>query len=338
MIPKSFRIEFLARRRAFITLLGGAAAAWPLAAQAQQTAMPVIGFLHPSSPEAAANSLTAFRRGLQESGYVEGNNVAIEYRWAENRIDRLPEMAADLVRHQVAVIVTPGSTDAALAAKAATKTIPIVFSVGTDPVKLGLVDSLNRPGGNATGVSYFTQELGPKRLGLLRELIPGDADVIVLGNPRNAATDLAVRDMQIAVSTIGQQITVLNASDSREIDTAFTTMVQKRAPALLIIADALFTSRRFQLVTLATRHAIPAIYTSREFAEVGGLMSYGANLRDISRQVGAYTGRILKGAKPVDLPVVQPAKFEFVINLQTARALRLEVPPTLLARADEVIE
>ena len=325
-------------RREFISMLGGAVAAWPLAAQAQQTAMPVIGFLHPSSPEAAANSLTAFRRGLQESGYVEGNNVAIEYRWAENRIDRLPEMAADLVRHQVAVIVTPGSTDAALAAKAATKTIPIVFSVGTDPVKLGLVDSLNRPGGNATGVSYFTQELGPKRLGLLRELIPGDADVIVLGNPRNAATDLAVRDMQIAVSTIGQQITVLNASDSREIDTAFTTMVQKRAPALLIIADALFTSRRVQLVTLATRHAIPAIYTSREFAEVGGLMSYGANLRDISRQVGAYTGRILKGAKPVDLPVVQPAKFEFVINLQTARALRLEVPPTLLARADEVIE
>ena len=326
------------KRREFISMLGGAVAAWPLAAQAQQTAMPVIGFLHPSSPEAAANSLTAFRRGLQESGYVEGNNVAIEYRWAENRIDRLPEMAADLVRHQVAVIVTPGSTDAALAAKAATKTIPIVFSVGTDPVKLGLVDSLNRPGGNATGVSYFTQELGPKRLGLLRELIPGDADVIVLANPRNAATDLAVRDMQIAVSTIGQQITVLNASDSREIDTAFTTMVQKRAPALLIIADALFTSRRFQLVTLATRHAIPAIYTSREFAEVGGLMSYGANLRDISRQVGAYTGRILKGAKPVDLPVVQPTKFEFVINLQTARALRLEVPPTLLARADEVIE
>ena len=325
-------------RREFISMLGGAVAAWPLAAQAQQTAMPVIGFLHPSSPEAAANSLTAFRRGLQESGYVEGNNVAIEYRWAENRIDRLPEMAADLVRHQVAVIVTPGSTDAALAAKAATKTIPIVFSVGTDPVKLDLVDSLNRPGGNATGVSYFTQELGPKRLGLLRELIPGDADVIVLGNPRNAATDLAVRDMQIAVSTIGQQITVLNASDSREIDTAFTTMVQKRAPALLIIADALFTSRRVQLVTLATRHAIPAIYTSREFAEVGGLMSYGANLRDISRQVGAYTGRILKGAKPVDLPVVQPTKFEFVINLQTARALRLEVPPTLLARADEVIE
>ena len=325
-------------RREFISMLGGAVAAWPLAAQAQQTAMPVIGFLHPSSPEAAANSLTAFRRGLQESGYVEGNNVAIEYRWAENRKDRLPEMAADLVRHQVAVIVTPGSTDAALAAKAATKTIPIVFSVGTDPVKLGLVDSLNRPGGNATGVSYFTQELGPKRLGLLRELIPGDADVIVLGNPRNAATDLAVRDMQIAVSTIGQQITVLNASDSREIDTAFTTMVQKRAPALLIIADALFTSRRVQLVTLATRHAIPAIYTSREFAEVGGLMSYGANLRDISRQVGAYTGRILKGAKPVDLPVVQPTKFEFVINLQTARALRLEVPPTLLARADEVIE
>jgi ABC-type uncharacterized transport system substrate-binding protein len=211
-------------------------------------------------------------------------------------------------------------------------------ALGTDPVKLGLVDSLNRPGGNATGVSYFTQELGPKRLGLLRELMSGDGDVIVLANPKSAATDSAVRDMQAAVSTIGQQITVLNASDNREIDTAFTTMVQKRAPALLIIADALFTSRRVQLVTLATRHAIPAIYTSREFAEVGGLMSYGANLRDIYRQVGAYTGRILKGAKPVDLPVVQPTKFEFVINLQTAKALRLEVPPTLLARADEVIE
>jgi len=326
------------RRREFITLFGGAAASWPLAARAQQPAMPVIGFLSDGSLEPRINLVAAFRQGLSEAGYVDGQNVAIEYRWAQDQLDRLPEMAADLVRHQVAIIVTPGSTAAPLAAKAATKTIPIVFSVGTDPVKLGLVDSLNRPGGNATGVSYFTQELGPKRLGLLRELMPGDVDVIVLANPRNAVTDSAVRDMQAAVSTIGQQITVLNASDNREIDTAFTTMVQKRAPALLTMADALFTSRRVQLVTLATRHAIPAIYTSREFAEVGGLMSYGANLRDIYRQVGAYTGRIPKGAKPVDLPVVQPTKFEFVINLQTARALRLEVPPTLLARADEVIE
>jgi putative tryptophan/tyrosine transport system substrate-binding protein len=324
-------------RRELLATLGGAAL-WPLGARAQQAAMPVIGFLSDGSFEPRVNSVAAFRQGLSEAGYVDRQNVVIEYRWAQDQFDRLPELAADLVHRQVAVIVTPGSTAAPLAAKAATKTIPIVFSVGTDPVKLGLVDSLNRPGSNATGVSYFTQELGPKRLGLLRELMPDDVDIVVLANPKNAASELAVRDVQITGSAIGQQIAVLNASDSREIDAAFMTMAQKRAPALLIIADSLFTSRRVQLATLASRHAIPAIYTSREFAEVGGLMSYGANLQDISRQVGAYTGRILKGAKPVDLPVVQPTKFEFVINLQTAKALRLDVPPTLLARADEVIE
>jgi ABC-type uncharacterized transport system substrate-binding protein len=326
------------RRREFITLLGGAAAAWPVAARAQQSAMPVIGFLNDGSLEPRINLLAAFHQGLSAAGFVDRQNVTIEYHWAQDQFDRLPEMAADLVRRQVAVIVTPGSTAAPLAAKAATKTIPIVFSVGTDPVKLGLVDSLNRPGGNATGVSYFTQELGPKRFGLLRELMPADVDLVVLANPKNAAADWAVKDIQMAVSAVGQQIVVLNASDNREIDAAFTTMAQKRVPALLIIADALFTSRRVQLVTLAARHAIRAIYTWREFAEVGGLMSYGVNLRDIYRQVSTYTGRILKGAKPVDLPVVQPTKFEFVINLQTARALRLEVSPTLLARADEVIE
>jgi putative tryptophan/tyrosine transport system substrate-binding protein len=306
--------------------------------RAQQPAVPVIGFLSDGSFEPRVNLVAAFRQGLSEAGYVDRQNVAIEYRWAEDQFDRLPELAVDLVRRQVAVIVAPGSIAAPLAAKAATKTIPIVFSVGTDPVKLGLVDSFNRPGGNATGVSYFTQELGPKRFGLLRELIPGDVDVVVLANPETAITQSAVRDMQVAASAVGQQIAVLNASDNREIYAAFTTMAQMRAPALLIIADPLFTSRRIQLVTLAARHAIPAIYTSREFAEVGGLMSYGANLQDIYRRVGTYTSRILKGEKPADLPVIQPTKFEFVVNLATAKVLGIDVPPTLLARADEVIE
>ncbi len=325
------------RRREFITCLGATAAIWLPVVRAQQSA-PVIGFLNDGSLEPRVNLVAAFRQGLSKAGYVEHQNVAIEFRWADDQFDRLPELAADLVRRQVAVIVAPGSTAAPLAAKAATKIIPIVFSVGTDPVKLGLVDSLNRPGGNATGVSYFTQELGPKRLGLLRELVPGNVDVVVLVNPRNAVAHAAVEDIQTTATAAGLQITVVQASDSREIDAAFPAMAQKPKPVFLIIADPLFTSRRVQLVALAARHSIPAVYTSREFAEVGGLMSYGANISEIYRQVAGYVGRILKGEKPIDMPVIQPTKFELIINLQTARALRLEVPPTLLAGADEVIE
>ena len=326
------------KRRAFIALLGGAAAAWPLAARAQQPAMPVVGFLHDGSFEPRVHLVAGFRQGLSETGFVEGGNVAIEYRWAQDQFDRLPGMAADLVHRQVAVIATPGSTAAALAAKAVTNTIPIVFSVGADPVRLGLVASLNHPGSNVTGVSYFTNELGPKRLGLLLELIPSSADVVVLANPKNPATDSSAKDIQAAASAVGKQLSVLYVSSNREIDATFPTIAQKRAPALMIIPDALFTSRRVQLVTLSTRHAVPAMYSSREFAEVGGLMSYGANLPDIYRHVGNYVGRILNGTKPADLPVVRPTRFEFVINLQTARALGLDVPATLLARADEVIE
>ena len=327
------------KRRSFITLLGGAAAAWPLAARAQQAErMPVVGFLHDSWPEPRANLLAAFRQGLSEVGFVEGRNVIIDYRWAQDQLDRLPGLAADLVRRQVAVIVAVGGVGPALAAKAATDAIPIVFQAAADPVKLGLVGSINRPGDNATGVTYFTVELGPKRLGLLRELMPGGADVVVLVNPQSPVAESALKDMQAAADAVGQQLSVLHASNNPEINAAFPSMVQKRAPALVIIPDALFTGRRVQLATLAARYAVPAIYSSREFAEVGGLMSYGTNLADIYRQIGTYTGRILKGTKPADLPVVQPTKFEFVINVATAKVLGLEVPSTLLARADEVIE
>jgi putative ABC transport system substrate-binding protein len=325
------------KRREFITLIGGAAT-WPLAVRAQQPAMPVIGFLHDSSPEPRANFVAAFRQGLSEAGFVDGRNVIIEFRWAQDQLDRLPGLAADLVRRQVAVIVALGGPGPALAAKAATNEIPIVFQSAADPVKLGLVGSLNRPGGNATGVSYFTVELGPKRLELLRELMPGGADVAVLVNPKSPVADSAVKDMQAAASAVGQELSVLHASNNQEINAAFPAMAHKRAPALVIIPDALFTGRRVQLATLAARYAIPAIYTSREFAEVGGLMSYGNNLVDIHRQLGIYTGHILKGENPADLPVVQPTKFEFVINLATAKVLGIEVPPTVLARADEVIE
>jgi putative tryptophan/tyrosine transport system substrate-binding protein len=326
------------RRRQFITLLGGAAAAWPLAARGQQPAMPVIGFLNEGGSDGRAHFAAAFREGLSEAGFVDRRNVVIEYRWGQDQFDRVPALVAELVQRRVAVIATPGSATAALAAKAATSTIPIVFSVGSDPVKLGLVDSLNRPGGNVTGINYFTQDLGPKRLGLLRELMPAGADVVVLVNPKSPITDSALKDLQAAASTVGQQLSVLHASNNQEINAAFPAMLQKHAPALVIVTDPLFTSRRVQLVTLATRHAIPAIYTSREFPEVGGLMSYGTNLPDIYRQVGTYAGRILKGEKPADLPVVQPTKFEFVINLATAKALGIDVPATLLARADEVVE
>jgi putative ABC transport system substrate-binding protein len=323
------------RRRDFISLLGGAAAAWPLAARGQQPTMPVIGFLHGGSFESRANLVAAFRLGLSEAGFVDGRNVLIEYRWAQDQSDRLPAMAADLVHHQVSVIATPDNAGA-VAAKAATDVIPIVFQVGADPVKLGLVASLNRPEGNATGVSYFTFELGPKRLGLLRDLMVGGADVFVLVNPKTPIAHAALQDLAAAEG--GQQLSVLRASNAQEINAAFPAMAQKRAPALVIIPDALFTGRRVQLTTLAARHAVPTIYTSREFAEVGGLMSYGTNLADNWRQVGTYAGHILKGAKPADLPVVQPTKFEFVINLATAQVLGIEVPAALLARADEVIE
>jgi putative tryptophan/tyrosine transport system substrate-binding protein len=325
-------------RREFITLLGGTVASWPLAARAQQPSMPVIGFLHPTSLDAYADRLRPFREGLKDAGFIEGENVAIEYRWAENQTDRLPALAAELARRQVAVIAAPGPP-AALAAKAATTTIPIVFLMNEDPVRLGLVASLARPGGNLTGINIFSAELAAKRLDLLRELVPGAARVGVLVNPANATTtESTLRDVEPAARAIGLQIQVLNASTSREIDAAFATFVRERPDAVFVGADSFFVSRRVQLTNLAVRHAVPATYSARDFAEVGGLMSYGASLTDASRQMGVYTGRILKGAKPADLPVVQSSKFELVINHQTARMLGVEIPPMLLARADEVIE
>jgi putative ABC transport system substrate-binding protein len=327
----------MSSRREFITLLGGAAAAWPLAARAQQ--MPVIGFLDPTSPDMYADRLRAFRQGLKDTGFVERENVAIEHRWAENQIDRLPELATDLVRRQVAVITTGGGPTAPLAAKAATTTIPIVFAVGEDPVRLGLVDSLNRPGGNLTGINFFNTELTAKRLELLREVVPGAARVAVLVNPTIAAnTESVVRDVGAAARAVGLQIQVLNASTSREIEAAFAAFVRERPDALLVSGDAFFASRRVQLALLTARHALPGSYASRQFAEAGGLMSYGSNIGDAYRHLGVYTGRILKGAKPADLPVVQASKIELVINALTARVLGLTVSPQLLARADEVIE
>jgi putative tryptophan/tyrosine transport system substrate-binding protein len=326
------------RRRQFITLLGGAAA-WPLAARAQQPAQPVIGFLNAQSLDVLGGPLRGFHQGLTETGYVEGENLAIEYRWADNQLDRLPALAAELARRPVALIAALGGIPSALAAKAATATIPILFNVGDDPVRLGLVASLARPGGNLTGSNVLATELAAKRLGLMRELVPGIARVAVLVNPAIAATAAStLSDVEAAARVTGLQIQVLNASDSREIDAAFATLGRERPDALLVGSGVPFTSRRVQLTQWTARLAIPAIYAFRQHAEVGGLMSYGASLTDAYRQVGIYAGRILKGAKPADLPVVQSTKLELVINAQTARMLGLEVPPTLLARADEVIE
>jgi putative tryptophan/tyrosine transport system substrate-binding protein len=327
------------KRREFITLLGGAAATFgPRAAHAQQPAMPVIGFLSSVSPDTMTPRLRAFGQGLKDAGYVEGENVAIEYRWAEGQNDRLPALAIDFVRRQVAVIATTGGPSS-LAAKAATTTIPIVFLAAEDPARRGLVASLARPGGNLTGINFFSAELTAKRLELLRELVPGATHVAVLVNPDNpTTTESTLRDVEPAARTMGLQIQVLNASNSREINAAFATFVRERPDALFVANDGFFTSRRVQLANLASRHAVPAIFHSREITEVGGLMSYGTNIVDAYRQVGAYTGRILKGAKPADLPVVQASKFELVINAETARILGLTIPPMLLARADEVIE
>jgi putative ABC transport system substrate-binding protein len=329
------------KRREFITLLGGAAAVGcPIVGRAEQPpTIPLIGFLHSASAAAYAAPLAAFRKGLSEASYLEGQNVAIEYRWAEGQNDRLPTLAAELVRRGVAVIVTPGSTAATLAAKAATATIPIVFVIGANPVKIGLVASLNRPGGNATGINDYGVEIGAKRLGLLHELLPRAERFGVLVNADNPfITESFVAELQTAATAIGRQIEVVTASTNGDIDTAFATLVKKRADAFLISPDALFVTRRVQLITLAVRHALPALYHRRELAEAGGLMSYGSDLSDQYRQTGVYVGRILKGEKPAEMPVQLPTKFEFVINLQTAKTIGLNIPATLLARADEVIE
>ena len=323
------------RRREFIGLIGGAAA-WPIAVRAQQPTIPMIGFLHSGYPESFANPVAAFRNGLSESGFAEGQNVAIEFRWTAGQDSRLPELAADLVRRRATVVVAP-TTPAAIAAKAATTTVPIVFAMGGDPVALGLVAGLARPGSNITGISFQTVELASKRLGLLHELVPGAAGIAALVHPTSVLTKSFMNDVQAGAAALGLQIDVLHAATPRDIDAAFTKLQLNPHP-LLTSAEALFTSRRAQLIVLAARHAIPAVYHLREFAEIGGLMSYGPDLANVYRQLGIYTGRVLKGEKPSDLPIQQPTKFEFVINLNTARALGLEIPPTLLARADEVIE
>jgi len=325
------------KRRALITLLGGAAAAWRLAARAQQP-MPVIGVLSPRSPAVDVPLIAVIRQGLNDTGFFEGRNVTLDYRWADGQYDRLTALAADLVRRQVAVIVAPGGEISALAAKKATATIPIVYLGGSDPVRSGLVPSLNRPGGNITGVTSFIFDLEPKRLGLLRELRPNATTIAVLVNPGSLNAEIQVNDIQTAARSVGQQIDILNAGTIRDIDAAFARLAQMRADAHLVAGDPIFFNRARQLVVLATRHAIPALYSRREFVSVGGLMSYGATADELYRTAGVYAGRILKGEKPGDLPIQQATKFELVINLSTARALGLEIPPTLLARADEVIE
>jgi ABC-type uncharacterized transport system substrate-binding protein len=325
------------KRRAFIALIGGAAA-WPLAARAQQPAMPVIGFLSSRSPDESAPDVAKFRQGLAQVGYVENQNVAIEYRWAENRYERLPALATDLVGRQVAVIAALGGPVTALAVKAATKTVPFVFITGVDPVKLGLVASFARPGGNATGLNIFITAVEAKRLGLLRELVPTAARIAVIVNPNSPEVDSQLDDVQTAAGAIGWELRILRVGTEGEFDTAFATLAQSAVQALLVAADPFFNSRRERIVALAARHKIPAICEARGYAAAGGLMSYGPNILDMYRQVGVYTGQILKGVKPADLPGIQPTALELVINLKTAKSLGLEIPPTLLARADEVIE
>ena len=328
----------MSSRREFISLLGGAAAAWPLAARAQQPAMPVIGFLHTASPDTYAPFIAAFRLGLKESGYVEGQNVAIEYRWAEGKFERLPEMAADLVRRGVSVIAATGGVPSALAAKAVTTTIPVVFTTSFDPVQFGLVASLSRPSGNVTGVTALSVEVGPKQLELLHELIPTQTVMAALVNPTNPGAESQARDLQEAARTLGVHLQVLNASTDRDIEMAFTTLLQMRASGLVITPDAFFISRIKQVAALTARHSVPAIYGYREFAVARGLMSYGGSLTDTYRTAGIYTGRILKGEKPADLPVQQSTKVELIINLKTAKTLGITVPLPLSGRADEVIE
>jgi putative ABC transport system substrate-binding protein len=326
------------KRREFITLLGGVAAAWPLAARAQQPAMPEIGYLNSGSPNANPDLMAAFRQGLNAAGYVEGRNVAIEYRWADDQYDRLPALAADLVRRQVAVLAAVGALPVALAAKAATATIPVVFGVGGDPVALGLVASLNRPGGNLTGVTNLNTEVLPKRLELLREVLPGTTAIAVLVNPTNPAAESQSRELRAAARILGLQLHVAHASIESDFAAVFAALVQRQVGGLVIAGDGLFVSRSEQLAALALRHAVPAIFQFREFTAAGGLMSYGSSRTDQSRLAGIYSGRVLKGEKPADLPVQRSTKVELVINFKTAKTLGLTVPLTLRGRADEVIE
>jgi putative tryptophan/tyrosine transport system substrate-binding protein len=326
------------KRRELITLLGGGAVAWPLAARAQQAAMPVIGYLHVGTSAESRDRIAAFHRGLKELGFVEGRNVAVEYRWADNQFDRLPELAADLIRRGVAVIAAPAGADTTRVVKGLTTTIPIVFSTGVDPVQTGLVRSLNQPGGNATGVADVAVGVVGKRLGLLHELLPGAVRFALLVTPGTTSGESTIAEVESAAAAIGRQIEVLSATTNLDIDAAFARLAQKRADALLVAPQILFSTRRVQLVTLAARHAVPTMFYQREYVEAGGLMSYGSSIIDRERQLGVYTGRILKGEKPTDLPILRAVKFEFVINLQTAKTIGLDVPPTLVARADEVIE
>jgi putative ABC transport system substrate-binding protein len=326
------------KRREFITLLGGAAAAWPLSARSQQPVMPVIGFLSGQSSRSFVPHLAAFHQGLKQTGYVEGHNVAIEYRWAEGQRDRLPALAADLIQRQVAVISATGGVGSGLAAKAATATIPIVFSSGGDPVKDGLVTSLNRPGGNMTGISWFNAQVTAKRLGLLDELVPGAGTVAMLISPSDPDARTQLADVQDAARVLGRRAVIVNAATTDEIDAAFATLVQQQAAALVVASDPFYLNRRDQIIALAARHAVPAIYSNRDYVTAGGLMSYGNNLPDAYRRNGIYAGRILKGDKPGDLPIDQSTKFELVINLETVKALGLDLPLSLQIRVDEVIE